>query len=39
MIATTLVTGVRKRGNRGLGDEPDGELVDREHNPEAVCEF
>lgn len=35
MIATALVIGVRKRGN----DEQDGELVDREHNPEAVCEF
>lgn len=37
MIATPLVIGVKKRGNRGLGDEQDGGLVDREHNPKAVC--
>lgn len=39
MIATPLVIGVWKRGNRGLGDEQGGGLVDREHNTEAACEF
>lgn len=39
MIGTTLIIGVKKRGNGGLGDEQGGGLVDREHDTEARCEF